>query len=88
MKILKGFVMRNFVTKKFENPTLRLIANLSFGAVFALMLGSVIAATSIHAAKAGEVLDAVKKRGILNCGVNTGLAGFWYPRRPRRLARD
>ncbi len=28
------------------------------------------------AAHAGPTLDAVKKRGVLNCGVNTSLAGF------------
>ena len=27
-------------------------------------------------AKAGRTLDAIKARGVLNCGVNTGLAGF------------
>src|SRR5437764_1191176 len=31
------------------------------------------------AAEAGATLDAVKKRGILNCGVGTGLAGFSLP---------
>ena len=31
------------------------------------------------AAEAGATMDAVKKRGILNCGVGTGLAGFSLP---------
>src|SRR5690349_338306 len=30
-------------------------------------------------AEAGATMDAVKKRGILNCGVGTGLAGFSLP---------
>jgi general L-amino acid transport system substrate-binding protein len=30
-------------------------------------------------AEAGTTMDAVKKRGILNCGVGTGLAGFSLP---------
>ena len=39
-------------------------------------LAIILVGTNLHSAKAGEVLDAVKKRGILNCGVSTGLAGF------------
>lgn len=31
------------------------------------------------AAQAGPTLDAVKERGILNCGVNVGVAGFSLP---------
>ncbi|MEQ8965349.1 MAG: amino acid ABC transporter substrate-binding protein [Azospirillaceae bacterium] len=30
-------------------------------------------------AQAGPVLDAVQERGVLHCGVNTGLAGFSIP---------
>lgn len=32
-----------------------------------------------NAANAGETLDAVKKRGFVNCGVNASLAGFSTP---------
>ncbi|MDI9349856.1 MAG: amino acid ABC transporter substrate-binding protein [Candidatus Symbiobacter sp.] len=46
------------------------------GAALLLAATLVSQVASVHSAQAGEVLDAVKKRGILNCGVNTGLAGF------------
>ncbi|MEL6297670.1 MAG: amino acid ABC transporter substrate-binding protein [Pseudomonadota bacterium] len=40
---------------------------------------AVAVAGSASAAFAGEALDAVKKRGELVCGVNTGLGGFALP---------
>jgi len=39
----------------------------------ALMLGAA------HAAHAGPTLDAVKKKGFVQCGVSTGVAGFSNP---------
>ncbi len=39
----------------------------------ALLAAGVFAAASVHA---GKTLDAIKSRGQLVCGVNTGLAGF------------
>lgn len=36
-------------------------------------------ATHLPAAHAGKTLDAIKKRGSLNCGVSTGVAGFSAP---------
>ncbi|MFN9090408.1 MAG: amino acid ABC transporter substrate-binding protein, partial [Alphaproteobacteria bacterium] len=43
-----------------------------------LLVGGAIAAGAMTAlpAHAGKVLDAIKQRGQLVCGVNTGLAGF------------
>lgn len=49
------------------------IRNLGLAAV---LVGTVAATAS---ASAGEVLDAVKTRGTVNCGVNAGLAGFGIP---------
>ena len=42
------------------------------------VLGAAIAGIALQAtvALAGPTLDAVKKRGMLSCGVNTGLGGF------------
>lgn len=36
-------------------------------------------AFTANSAFAGDTVDAIKKRGELNCGVNTGLAGFSAP---------
>lgn len=44
----------------------------------ALALAISLAALS-SPALAGDTLDAIKKRGFVNCGVNTGLAGFALP---------
>jgi len=43
-----------------------------------VILGALVAAVSLAAlpAHAGKTLDAIKARGQLVCGVNTGLAGF------------
>src|SRR5512147_1020929 len=47
-----------------------------------ILLKSMLAATAVAAAAvatpahAGKTLDAIKQRGQLVCGVNTGLAGF------------
>ena len=48
---------------------------------FGILISAVLVAltalvTTAAPASAGATLDAVKKRGELNCGVNTGLAGF------------
>jgi general L-amino acid transport system substrate-binding protein len=45
----------------------RVVTTLAFAAAFGL---------AASAASAQQVLEAVKKRGELNCGSNTGLAGF------------
>jgi general L-amino acid transport system substrate-binding protein len=47
----------------------KLIVSAAAGALVALIAGSASAAT----------LDTVKQRGVLNCGSNTGLAGFGQP---------
>jgi general L-amino acid transport system substrate-binding protein len=46
--------------------------------VLTMLSAAVVAAGSLTAmpAHAGKVLDAIKQRGQLVCGVNTGLAGF------------
>ncbi len=41
-------------------------------------LGALVMATGAQA-QGGQTLNAVKARGILNCGANTGLAGFGQP---------
>jgi general L-amino acid transport system substrate-binding protein len=41
-----------------------------------LLGGLLVAATLASPAHAGKTLDAIKSRGQLVCGVNTGLAGF------------
>jgi general L-amino acid transport system substrate-binding protein len=46
------------------------------GATLTMATAAIGLAAFISAAQAGPTLDAVKKRGVLNCGVNTGLAGF------------
>ena len=43
------------------------------------LAAAVAVAGSASAAFAGEALDAIKKRGELVCGVNTGLGGFALP---------
>lgn len=48
--------------------------NLLLGLAAALLVAA--AATSAHA---GKTFDAVKARGVLDCGVNTGLPGFGAP---------
>jgi general L-amino acid transport system substrate-binding protein len=45
-------------------------------AAISAVLGTL--ATSIHA-EASQTLDTIKKRGVLICGVSTGLAGFGMP---------
>ncbi len=50
----------------------KLITGVVAGTALVLTLG---AAT----AQQGSTLDAVKKRGVVNCGSNTGLAGFGTP---------
>ena len=48
-----------------------------FGAI-SLVAGLTLFATAITAAS-GATLDDVKKKGFVQCGVNTGLAGFSQP---------
>jgi general L-amino acid transport system substrate-binding protein len=40
---------------------------------------AVSALVSAAPASAGPVIDAVRARGVLNCGINTGVAGFALP---------
>jgi general L-amino acid transport system substrate-binding protein len=47
--------------------------------IVTLALGAGIAALTAGGAQAGATLDAIKARGVLHCGVNTGLAGFSIP---------
>ncbi len=51
----------------------KLIASLA-----GVALGALAMATGAEA-QGGQTLNAVKARGILNCGANTGLAGFGQP---------
>jgi general L-amino acid transport system substrate-binding protein len=44
--------------------------------LFAFAAASAVLLLAAGAAEAGPTLDAVKKRGHVECGVNTGLAGF------------
>ena len=44
-----------------------------------IAVSAAIALGGISAAQAGETLDAVKERGNVKCGVNTGLPGFASP---------
>jgi len=46
---------------------------------FAIAGAAAVAVTAMPAAQAGPVLDAILERGVLHCGVNTGLAGFSIP---------
>ena len=46
--------------------------NIKLAAIAVATLGAVLAAP----AYAGKTLDAIKARGQVICGVNTGLAGF------------
>jgi len=41
-----------------------------------LAAGLVLLVGVVSAARAGDVLDAVKSRGVLHCGVSEGIAGF------------
>ncbi len=45
----------------------------------AIVVGLFASIMTIGTANAGETLDAIKARGVLTCGVNTGLAGFAQP---------
>jgi general L-amino acid transport system substrate-binding protein len=49
-----------------------------FATVFIAASGFAIAAAS-GTAQAGPIMDAVKQKGFVQCGVNTGLAGFSNP---------
>jgi len=42
----------------------------------AFILGGICATLFAGAAQAGKTIDAIKARGSIKCGVNTGLAGF------------
>ena len=44
-----------------------------------LVAGAAALIAPIGTAKAGATLDAVKKKGFVQCGVSTGLAGFSNP---------
>ncbi|MDX3907493.1 MAG: amino acid ABC transporter substrate-binding protein [Pigmentiphaga sp.] len=43
------------------------------------LLTAALLAGAAHAAHAGPTLDAVKKKGFVQCGVSTGVAGFSNP---------
>ncbi|MGB0713993.1 MAG: amino acid ABC transporter substrate-binding protein, partial [Gammaproteobacteria bacterium] len=45
-------------------------------AISAIAAGVVAAAAITSTAHAGATLDAVKKKGFVQCGVSTGLPGF------------
>jgi general L-amino acid transport system substrate-binding protein len=47
--------------------------------IVTLALSAGLAALTAGGAQAGATLDAIKARGVLHCGVNTGLAGFSIP---------
>ncbi|MBL6077583.1 amino acid ABC transporter substrate-binding protein [Belnapia sp. T18] len=44
-----------------------------------ILAGVALALGLTGAAEAGQTFDAVKARGVLNCGVNVGIAGFSLP---------
>ncbi|WP_236552592.1 amino acid ABC transporter substrate-binding protein [Belnapia sp. F-4-1] len=44
-----------------------------------MLAGAALALGLAGAAEAGQTFDAVKARGVLNCGVNVGVAGFSLP---------
>jgi general L-amino acid transport system substrate-binding protein len=44
----------------------------------AILAGAAVTVLAVQSAWAGTLED-VKKRGYLNCGINTGLAGFAAP---------
>ena len=46
---------------------------------FAAMSAALVTLGWIGSASAGPTLDAVKQRGMLNCGVNVSLVGFAFP---------
>ena len=46
------------------------------------LLAAAMAVSALVAAapaSAGPVMDAIRARGVLNCGINTGVAGFALP---------
>ena len=47
----------------------------------ALLTAALLGLCWTGAAEAGPTLDAVKSRGVVTCGVSTGLAGFSMPDR-------
>ena len=61
-----------------QNKNTRLLSKSVLGVAMmaALVVGNGLASST---AKAGATLDAIKNRGVLNCGVNIGLAGFSIP---------
>lgn len=48
-------------------------------AVFFAATAAIALSVASGAAQAGPTLDAIKQRGFVQCGVNTGLAGFGNP---------
>lgn len=48
-------------------------------AVFLAAAATIALGVASGAAQAGPTLDAIKQRGFVQCGVNTGLAGFGNP---------
>ena len=44
-----------------------------------ILLGAVAGAALVAGGASAQTLDQVKERGVLNCGVNTGLVGFAAP---------
>ncbi|MGE3712213.1 MAG: amino acid ABC transporter substrate-binding protein, partial [Hyphomicrobiaceae bacterium] len=52
------------------------MSRLSAAVIAALACAGVVFGVSGSAAVAGAKLDAIKSRGQIVCGVNTGLAGF------------
>jgi general L-amino acid transport system substrate-binding protein len=44
-----------------------------------LLTGGAALLVALASANAGETLDAIKAKGFIQCGVNTGLAGFGAP---------
>jgi len=52
---------------------------MNFRTLLAAGVAAVVAAGFAASAQAGATFDAVKQRGFIQCGVNTGLAGFALP---------
>lgn len=42
-------------------------------------IGLVLSMAASFSAQAGPTLDAIKKKGFVQCGVSTGVAGFSNP---------
>jgi general L-amino acid transport system substrate-binding protein len=64
------------VAQKLKNNAL-LIRELSMKIKTILAAGAMtVAAVAAHNAQAGAVLDGIKAKGFVQCGVNTGLPGF------------